>query len=99
MARLMSIPIRDEGHAVLIVTDHAGVTLIGFVTDTTLGGFFEHPPSAPECLMFVEQHLPSFERILRRKSMAEAYVVAPVACVEIGPIDLAGSELAPSLRT
>jgi hypothetical protein len=94
MARLMPIPIHDDGRAVLIVTDRDGVTLMGFIADTTLGGYFEHPPSIPECLAFVARHLPSFERILVQKSGDASRVETSIACVEVEIADLAGAGIA-----
>ena len=91
MARLMAIPIRDDGHAVLIVIDQAGVTLMGFIADTTLGGYFGRRLSIPECLALVEQHLPSFEKILLQKSNAASYVETSIACVEVEVGDLASA--------
>ena len=94
MARLIAIPIRDDGHAVLIITDRDGVTLMGFIADTTLGGYFEQPLSIPECMAFVERHLPSFEQILLQKSHDAAYVETSIACVEVEFADLASADIA-----
>jgi hypothetical protein len=88
MARLMTIPIRDKGEAVLIVSFSAGVILMGFVTVTTLRDFFRHPPSTCECRAFVEQHLPAFEEALFGKSTAAAYADETLTCVEIEASDL-----------
>jgi hypothetical protein len=95
MARLMAIPIRDKGDAVLIVTNREGVILMGFVAETTLRQLFELPPTMRQCITFVEQHLESFERVLLRKSMAASYVDGSLACVEIELADLAGAAIAP----
>jgi hypothetical protein len=93
MTRLMPIPIRDDGHAVLIVTDHDGVTLMGFIADTTLGRYFEHPPTVHECLAFVERNLSWFEKILLQKSNDAAYVETSIACVEVEAGDLTSASL------
>ena len=45
MARLMAMPIRDKGDAILIVTVQASVVLMGFVTEATLANFFQQPAS------------------------------------------------------
>jgi hypothetical protein len=89
MANLMIIRVRDEGEAVLIVT-HDGTTLLGFVTQTTLGDFLGRPLSIGECLSFVERNIKSFETILASKSGREIYIDASIACVEIDATDLAG---------
>jgi hypothetical protein len=91
MARLMAIPIRDKGDAVLIVTNCAGVILMGFVAETTLGPFFECPPTMGQCIAFVERHLPSFEHVLLHKSMATTYSDGSIACVEVEHADLVGA--------
>jgi hypothetical protein len=91
MARLMAIPIHDDGHAVLIVTDQDGMTLMGFIADTTLGGYFGRRLSIPECLALVEQHLHSFEQILLQKSNAESYAEPEITCVEVEIGDLASA--------
>jgi len=90
MARLMAIPTRDRGDAVLIVTTREGVILMGFVAATTLRPFFEAPPAMCRCIEFVERHLDSFERVLLRKSKKAAYLDDSLACVEVEPTDLAG---------
>ena len=94
MARLMAIPIRDDGNAVLIVTNCDGVILMGFVAEKTLGPFFQTPPTMCQCIAFVEQHLPLFERVLLNKTMASACCDESLACVEIEPADLTGAGVA-----
>lgn len=93
MARLMAIPTRDRGDAVLIVTTREGVILMGFVAATTLRPFFEAPPAMCQCIDLVERHLDSFERVLLRKSKTAAYFDSSLACVEVEPADLAGFAL------
>ena len=93
MAHLMAIPIQDKGDAVLIVTECDGVTLMGFVTQSTLGCFFDKPPSICECMTFIERQLQLFERALLKKSMAECYIDTSIACVELTAGDLATSAL------
>jgi hypothetical protein len=90
MARLMAIPTRDRGDAVLIVTTREGVILMGFVAETTLRPFFEAPPAMCQCIDFVERHLDSFERVLLLKSKKAAYFDDSLACVEVDPADLTG---------
>jgi hypothetical protein len=90
MARLIAIPTRDRGDAVLIVTTREGIILMGFVAATTLRPFFEAPPAMCRCIEFVERHLDSFERVLLRKSKKAAYFEDSLACVEVDPIDLDG---------
>jgi hypothetical protein len=99
MARLMAVPIEGKGHSVLIVTQQAGVTLMGFVAQTSLRNISEHLPSMCECMAFVERHLPAFEKILLYKSIEEDYLDAAIACVEVGPADLAKAGLAGLRRT
>ena len=91
MTRLMTIPIDDDVQAVLIVTDQDGLTLMGFIADTTLGRYFGRSLSIPECLALVAQHLPSFEQILLQKSNAESYTETALACVEVEIADLANA--------
>jgi hypothetical protein len=90
MARLIAIPTRDRGDAVLIVTTREGVILMGFVAETTLRPLFEAPPAMCQCLDLVERHLDSFERVLARKSKNAAFVDDALACVEVEPADLEG---------
>jgi hypothetical protein len=94
MTRLITIPIDDDGQAVLIVTDQNGMTLMGFIADTTLGGYFGRRLSIPECLALVEQQLPSFEQIVLQKSNAESYAEPAIACVEVELADLASAGIA-----
>jgi hypothetical protein len=89
MARLMAIPIRDETDAVLIVTNLNEATLMGYVTQTALSGLLQNQPTMSECLDFVERHLPTFERILAKKSKREAYAETSIDCVEVNADDLA----------
>ena len=98
MARLMTIPLPDRGDAVLIVTDQAGVMLMGFVAAATLSEFFAQPLSTPECIVCVEQHLEPLEKILLRKSLSDAYFHEAIECVEITVADLEGA-LAKPRRT
>lgn len=90
MARLMAIPTRGRGDAVLIVTTREGVVLMGFVAATTLRPFFEAPPAMCQCIDLVERHLDSFERVLARKSKNAVFLDDSLACVEVEPADLAG---------
>jgi hypothetical protein len=59
----------------------------------------EHPLSACECMAVIERHLPSFERILLRKSIQQTYVDPSIACIEIEATDLAGTGVAQLRRT
>lgn len=88
MARLIAIPTRDRGDAVLIVTTREGVILMGFVAATTLRPFFEAPPAMCQCIDLVERHLELFERVLLRKSKKAAYFDNSLACVEVDPADV-----------
>jgi len=94
MAHLMAIPIRDKGDAVLIVTNCAGRVLMGFVAETTLEPFFDSSPTTSQCIEFVKQRLPAFERVLLKKSMAGAYCDDSIACVEVEHADLVGAAIA-----
>jgi hypothetical protein len=91
MTRLIAIPIHDDGKAVLIVTAQAGVVLMGFIADSTLGQYFGRRLSIPECMVLVEQHLRSFEQILLRKSNDESYADEALACIEVEIADLASA--------
>jgi hypothetical protein len=91
MARLMVVPIQNRGDAVLIFTRHANIELIGFVTRTTLHGFFKDSASMCDCMYFVERNLPTIEQILLRKSLQEQASEGQTPCVEITAADFAGS--------
>jgi hypothetical protein len=88
MARLLAVPIRDKGDAVLIVSSSSGAIVFGFVTATTLREHFPHSPTICECMAFVELNLALFEQILLRKSGAEANPFRTLGCVEIEASDL-----------
>jgi hypothetical protein len=90
MARLMVVPIQDRGDAVLIVSQHAGVTLMGFVVNATLSGVLRRSLSNCECMAIVERHLPRFEAILARKTAEADYIETSIACVEITADELSG---------
>ena len=83
MARLMVVPIRNRGHAVLIVTRYADIELIGFVARTALRGFFQDNPSMCNCMSFVELNLPTIEQILLRKTLQDEVSEEQMLCVEI----------------
>jgi hypothetical protein len=95
MARLMSVPIRKRGDAVLILSrDAANETeLIGFVAASTPSGFFEHKPSMCECISLVEQNLPAIEKFLLAKSGPSRNTDGSTACVEVTAFDLAAIDL------
>jgi hypothetical protein len=96
----MVVPIEDKGDAILIVTRNAGgAALMGFVAASTLGELLEQPLSACECMAVVERHLRSFEHVLLRKSIQQAYVEQSIACVEIETGDLTGTTVAELRRT
>jgi hypothetical protein len=94
MTRLMAVPICNKGDAILIVSVQASAVLMGFVTEATLANFFHRPPQTCECLAFVDRHLPWVEKILERKSRAEANVDPYLACIEIAGADLDNSGIA-----
>jgi hypothetical protein len=94
MARVMAIPMKDHGQAVLIVTRDGSATLMGFVAVAALCACVKYPLSTCECVALVERHLTLFETILIRKSSEGAFVGSSIACVEIEPADLADSGLA-----
>jgi len=98
MARLMAIPIRDNGHAILIVAHRDGVALLGFVAQATLEACSGRPLSMCQCLARVERDIDWFERILLLKSLRNAYFDDAIECVEITLDDLKGT-LAPPRRS
>lgn len=89
MARLMVVPIRNQGDSVLIITRHADVELIGFVARTTLRGLLKDNPSMCDCISFVWESLPMMERILLRKSLQDKNREGEIPCIEITAADLA----------
>jgi hypothetical protein len=94
MAQLMAIPIRDDGHAVLIITNCEGVILMGFVQQATLGAFFGEPPTMCQCMDFVKAHLAKIERVLLHKSTTGPSCDEAIACVEIELVELVGAGIA-----
>jgi hypothetical protein len=88
MAQLLCIPIRDRGHAVLIISRGGQSILMGFVAQETLAHVVDHEMTSCECVNFVQRHLPLFEGILRRKSESQALADPPLTCVEIEVADL-----------
>jgi hypothetical protein len=93
MARLIVLPIQDRGDAVVIVTRHTNIELIGFVARNALRAFFSDIPSMCDSMSFVERNLPRIERILLRKSLQEQASEGQIPCVEITAVDLAGIEI------
>ena len=81
------------------MTRDGDATVMGYVAVATLCARLKSPLSACECVALVERNLPSFEKILIRKSSEAAFVEASIACVEIEAADLAKSacRMAPDL--
>ena len=70
MTRLMIVPIQGKGDTILILTRSArGAAFMGYIAASTLSALLEHPLSACRCMEVVSRHLPSFERIVLRKSI------------------------------
>ena len=89
----MIVPIRKRGDTVLIVTHHAATELSGFVAQSTLSGLLHYKPPMHDCMLFVQRHLPAFERILLRKSDLAGTGEDYVPCVEITSADLTQEKL------
>ena len=89
MARLMVVSIQNRGDAVLIVTRHSDVDLIGFVARTVLRGFFQENPSMCKCISFVDLNLTKFVQILLPKTPQLNGGEEQMQCVEITASDLA----------
>ena len=89
MARLMVVSIRNRGDAVLIITRHANIDLIGYVARSVLSNFFPNHPSMCNCMSFVELNLPKIEQILLRTTLKGESSAGQMLCVELTADDLA----------
>jgi hypothetical protein len=53
MAQLMVVPIREKGHAVLLVSLYGGEPLLGYVTKATLEEYLQHHLTSCDGLLLV----------------------------------------------
>ena len=83
MAQIIAGSIVDRGDAVLIVTSHAGVILVGFVTRSSLSDLHGSPQPMPECITFVQNNMHVLKPLLLEKSGQRTFSDNPMGCIEI----------------